>query len=127
VDATSDALAVAAVVGTLLAVFVGSLGILISIFTASNRASLALALFLLLALYAPTQLPATAQRGWAGELLLKINPVTAGEHFVGRVIINDQSWGQHSSWLISPAISAALFLVLALLVGARFIRLRGAA
>jgi ABC-2 type transport system permease protein len=127
VDATSDALAVGAVVGTLLALFVGSLGILISIFTASNRVSLALALFLLLALYAPTQLPATAQRGWAGELLLKVNPVTAGEHFVGRVIINDQSWGQHSSWLISPAISAALFLLVALLVGARFIRLRGTA
>jgi ABC-2 type transport system permease protein len=127
VDATGDALAVGAFVGTLLAVFVASLGVLISVFTASNRVSLALALFLLLALYAPTQLPATAQRGWAGELLLKVNPVTAGEHFVGRVVINDQSWGQHSSWLISPIVAAAAFAVLALVLGSRFIRLRGAA
>ena len=31
----------------------------------------------LLALFAPTQLPSGAQKGWAGELLLRVNPVTA--------------------------------------------------
>ena len=65
--AASESLAMrsppALVVGTLLAVFLASLGILISVFAGSNRFSLALSLFVLLALFAPTQLPTGARAG----------------------------------------------------------------
>ena len=120
-----DALAVGLVVGTLLAVFLASLGILISLFSSSNRFSLSLSLFVLLALFAPSQLPASAEKGWAGALFLRFNPVTAGEHFVGRIVVNGHSWSEDISWLVSPVIAAVVFGVLAPLAAGRFMVLRG--
>jgi ABC-2 type transport system permease protein len=120
-----DALRTGALVGTLLAVFLASLGVLISVFAASNRVSLSLSLLLLLALFVPTQLPSSAQQGWAGDLLLRINPITAGEHYVGKIVTNGHAWNQDVSWLLSPAIAAVVFAAAALFVGARYTRLQG--
>ena len=117
-----DALITGLVVGTLLAVFLASLGLVVSVFTNSNRVSLSVSLFLLLALYAPTQLPASAQKGWAGEFLLRLNPVTAGEHYVGRIVVNAHDWREDASWLISPLAAAAAFAAAAI-VAARWISL----
>jgi ABC-2 type transport system permease protein len=119
------ALASGVVVGTLLAVFLASFGVLISAFAASNRVSLSLSLFLLLALFAPTQFPSSAQSGWAGELLLRVNPLTAGEHYIGRIVVNGRAWNQDASWLTSPLVAAVVFAGLALAVGARHVSLRG--
>ena len=127
VGVTGDALAVGLVVGALLAIFLASLGLLISVFAGSNRVSLSLSLFLLLALFAPTQLPSSAEKGWAGELLLRVNPVTAGEHYVGNIVLDGHAWSLDVSWLVSPVVAAAVFAVLALLAGGRFLRLRGGA
>jgi ABC-2 type transport system permease protein len=118
-----DALVSGFVVGTLIALFVTSLGFIISLFTASNRIGLSLSLFLLLALYAPTQLPASTQRGWAAELLLRVNPLTAGEHYIGLILRDAQSWSQDVSWLLSPVLAAIVFTALALVLGARLMRL----
>ena len=118
-----DALVAGIVVGTLLAVFLASLGIVISVFSSSNRVSLSVSLFLLLAVFTPTQLPSSAQKGWAGELLLRVNPLTAGEHYVGKILVNGHTWGEDASWLISPLIAAPAFIALAGIVGARYIQL----
>jgi ABC-2 type transport system permease protein len=116
------------VVGTLLALFLASLGYLLSVFTGSNRVSLSLSLFLLLALFAPTRFPTSAQNGWAGEALLRIDPLTAGEHYVGKTLVDGHGWSQDASWLVSPALAAVLFPALAAIAGARFLRLaRGGA
>ncbi len=125
VDVIGEALAAGFVVGTLLALFLASLGLIISLFAASNRISLSLGLFLLLALYAPTQLPARAQRGWAGDFLLRVNPLTAGEHYVGRILVDAHSWSRDLSWLVSPVIAAVVFTAAAIALGARYIRLHG--
>ena len=125
VGIVGDALATGLVVGTLLAVFLASLGIVVSLFTSSNRVSLSLSLFGLLALFAPTQLPSSAQKGWAGELLLRVNPVTAGEHYVGKIVVSGHTWSEDVSWLISPVVAAVVFALAAPVLGARFIRLRG--
>jgi ABC-2 type transport system permease protein len=127
VGIAGDALASGIVVGTLFAVFLGSLGILISIFSSSNRVSLSLSLFLLLALLAPTQLPSGATSGWAGDLLLRINPLTAGEHYIGRIVVDGRGWNEDLAWLASPLVAAVIFAVLALAVGAHQLRLRGGA
>jgi ABC-2 type transport system permease protein len=125
VGIAGDALAAGLLVGTMLAVFLASLGMLVSVFARSNRASLSVSLFLLLALFAPTQLPSSAQRGWAGELLLRVNPITAGEHYVGRLVVNGHAWADDASWLLSPAVCAAACCALALVAGSRFAGLRG--
>ena len=79
----------------------------------------------LLALFAPTQLPSSAQKGWAGELLLRVNPLTAGEHYVGKILVSGHTWSEDVSWLGSPIAAAALFVAVAAAVGGRFVRLRG--
>lgn len=125
VGIVDEALVAGFVAGTLVAVFLASLGLLLSCFTASNRVSLSLSLFVLLALLAPTQLPAGAQQAWAGDLLLRVNPLTAGERYVSRIVISGHEWSQDVSWLLSPVIGAVVFAVAATLVGGRSIRLRG--
>jgi ABC-2 type transport system permease protein len=127
VGVTDEALSAGLIVGTLLAIFLTSVGLLISVFAGSNRVSLSLSLFLLFALFAPTQLPTAAERGWFGEFLLRVNPVTAGERYVGRILVEGRGWTDELSWLVSPLVGAALFAAVATLVSARFLRLRGAA
>jgi ABC-2 type transport system permease protein len=118
------ALAAGAVVGTLLAVFLASLGLLVSVFAGSNRVSLSISIFVLLALFAPSQFPTSAQQGWAGELLVRVNPISAGEHYIGRVVVNAHAWSEDVSWLLAPGIAALVFCVAAVAAG-RWIRLRG--
>jgi ABC-2 type transport system permease protein len=127
VGIVGDALGTGVLVGTLLAVILVSLGVLVSIFAGSNRVSLSVSLFVLLALFAPTQFPSSAQQGWAGDLLLRANPLTAGEHYVGKIVVNGHDWSQDISWLASPMAAALLFAVLAAIAGARFVRLGGGA
>ena len=125
VGIVDEALVAGLAVGTLVAVFLASLGLLVSCFAASNRVSLSLSLFVLLALLAPTQLPAGAQQAWAGDLLLRVNPLTAGERYVSKIVVNGHNWSEDISWLLSPVIGAVVFAAAAVLVGSRYIRLRG--
>ena len=121
----STALATGLVVGTILALFLCSLGIVTSLLSSSNRVSLSLSLFTLLALFAPTQLPSSASTGWAAELLLRVNPVTAGEHYVGKIVLSKHGWSEDVSWLLSPIVAAVLFTTAAVVLCGRFMRLRG--
>jgi ABC-2 type transport system permease protein len=125
ISVVGNALLTGLVVGTLLAVFLTSVGIVVSVFATSNRFSLSVSLFALLALFAPTQLPSNAQSGWIGDLLLRVNPITSGEHYVGKIIVDNHAWSEDASWLIAPAVAAVVFPVAACLLGARFVRLRG--
>ena len=81
----------------------------------------------LLALLAPTQLPAGAQQAWAGDLLLRVNPVTAGERYISKIVVSGHNWSDDVSWLLSPVIGAVVLATVAILVGGRYIRLRGGA
>lgn len=124
VGVVAEALAAGLLVGTLVAVFLASLGVLISIFSRSNRISLSVSILFLLALFAPTQFPTGAQKGWAADLLLRVNPLTAGEHYLGKIVVSDNSWGRDASWLLSPALGATVLVVVAI-GAARSISLRG--
>jgi ABC-2 type transport system permease protein len=119
VGVVGDAVATGALVGTLLALGLASLGILISVFAGSNRVSLSLSLFLMLALFVPTQLPSGAQRGWLGDSLLRVDPITAGEHYVGKIVVDGHGWSEDVVWLLSPAIAAVVLTAAALAAGSR--------
>jgi ABC-2 type transport system permease protein len=106
-------------VGSLLALFLVGLGLLISALSGTNRLSLSISLFVLLALYAPNQMPTGAQQGWAGDLLLRIDPFSAGLHYLGRRVVDAYSVGRGASWLLSPLIAAILAPVAALGAAAR--------
>jgi ABC-2 type transport system permease protein len=123
--AAVEAIAAGCVAGTLLAVALTALGIVVSAVAASNRLSLSVSLFVLLALFAPTQLPSGAQHGWAGELLLRVNPVTAAEHYIGSVVVDQHGWTRDLGWLASPLIAAVALTTVAVVVVPRLITLRG--
>jgi ABC-2 type transport system permease protein len=106
-------------VGTLLAIFLAGLGLLISALAGSNRMSLSISLFVLLALYAPNQMPTGAQQGWAGDLLLRIDPLSSGLHYLGKIVVDGHGAGQDASWLLSPVIATVLACTAALLFGGR--------
>lgn len=112
------------VVGSLLALFLAGYGLLISTVVASNRLSLSVSLFALLALYAPTQMPTAMQNGWAGELLLRADPFTAGLRYLGKLIIEGRSAGQDAEWLVGPVVAAVIAAAVALAVAGR-LTLRG--
>jgi ABC-2 type transport system permease protein len=120
------ALASGLAVGTLLALFLLGLGLAVSTLAGSNRLSLSICLFVLLALFAPTQLPAGAGQGWVGELIQRIDPISSGLHYLGKLLVDAHGAGQDLSWLAAPAIAAALG-VAAGVGAARFLALGGGA
>jgi len=77
------------------------------------------------ALFAPTQFPTGGQSGWFGDLLLRVNPISAALHWIGKVVVDGHSWGQDADWLISPVAAAVVLTAIALLAAPRWMRLRG--
>jgi ABC-2 type transport system permease protein len=127
VGAVDDALVAGLLVGSLVALSLTAFGITVSAIAASNRLSLSVSLFVLLALFAPTMLPAGAKAGWAGELLQRVNPITAAEHYMRNIVINSYDWTKELDWLISPIVAGIGLTLLAVLVVPRFVTLRGGA
>ena len=125
VGVVGDALVAGLAVGTLLAVFLASLGFVVSLFSNSNRVSLSLSLFLLFAFFAPTQLPSGVDKAWTGELLIHVNPMISGEHYIGKIVVNGHPWSQDVSLLVSPVVAAAVSAAAAVLLAGRYLRLRG--
>ena len=124
IDLVAVPLAAGLLVGTLLAVAFAGLGLAVSSASATSRVSLAVCMLVLLALYVPTQFPVGATTGWAAELLQRFNPLTAGLHFLGRLVIDGHGAAEEVSWLAAPAVFvvAAAF---ATVIAARRLRLSG--
>ena len=125
VGAVGDAAIAGLGAGTIVAFALAGFGILVSTFARSNRLSMSVSLLVLLALFAPTQLPTGAQQGWAGELLQRVNPITAGEHYITKVVVDQHDWGRDASWLISPLVAAVVFIAVAIAIAPRYLRLHG--
>jgi len=117
----ADAMLGTLVVGTLLVTGFASLGLLVSVFSGSNRLSLAVAFFIFVLLLAPTQLPLG---GWFGDLIVQINPMTAGSTFLHRVIVKEHGWGEDLDLLIAPVVWAIAVTAVAFIAAGR-LRLQG--
>jgi ABC-2 type transport system permease protein len=124
VDTFGAAAASGFVVGSLLALFLVGVGLLISAFSNSNAASLSVSFLVLLALYAPHQMPAEALHGWVGELLLRLDPFTSGLLFLDRLIVHERGAGQELGLLAAPIV-AAIAMPAAAVVAARRLTLLG--
>jgi ABC-2 type transport system permease protein len=92
--------------------------------SSSNRVSLSVSLFLLLALFAPTQLP-TGPQGWLGDFLVRLNPVGAALRYITAVLVNGHHWTRDLSYLVSPVLTAVLAGGVLVLAGSRIVRLGG--
>jgi ABC-2 type transport system permease protein len=127
VGAVDDALAAGLLVGTLVAISLAAFGLIVSVLASTNRVSLSVSLFVLLALFAPTLLPGGAKQGWAGELLQRVNPMTAAEHYMRNVVIRQFDWMNELDWLVSPIVASVVLAIIAILIVPRFMSLRGGA
>jgi ABC-2 type transport system permease protein len=122
VAVTGLAAVLALCVGTLVALGLGSLGLLISACTNSNKTSLAISLLVLLILFAPTQIPALPKTG-IGELLVRINPIGSALHYITQVLVNHRDWTHNLNYLVSPAILAVVTCAVLLVAGPSIIKL----
>ena len=123
---TARALGSGFVVGFLVALFLGGLGLTLSAVARTNRMALSVSLFILLAVFFPTQLPTNAQQGWFGDLLYRLDPITAGLHYLSELIVKGHGFGADAGWLLFPVALAAVTTVSALAFGARLKLLTGA-
>lgn len=113
------------VVGTLLALFLAGLGMLLSIWSGSQRASLALALLLLVALHAPAMMPTSALRGWSGELVRRLDPFTGGLPYLDQMVLTGHPIGQDLGLLLVPVVAALVLPAVAVLAAGRIRLLTG--
>jgi ABC-2 type transport system permease protein len=109
-------------VGTLVAVGLGGLGLLISACASSNKNSLAFSLLLLLVLFAPTQIPALPKTGF-GELLVRVNPIGSALHYISQVLVGRRAWTHDLSYLSSPIVLVCAVGVVLISAGPRIVKL----
>ena len=125
VSLVGQALLIGLLVGSLLALALAGVGTVISALCNSNKVSVALSVFVLVALTAPTQLPTGLARTWIGGALLRVNPVGAALHYVSSVLVRGHGWRQDLDYLASPLITAALTGAILLAATPRLLRLTG--
>jgi len=97
--------------------------LLISAFCNSSKTSLAASLFLLLILFAPTQLPSGLPQAWFFEVLVRLNPVGSVLTYISSTLVGGHSWTQDVSYLISPLLTVVLAGGALALAGPRLLRL----
>jgi ABC-2 type transport system permease protein len=117
------ALALGFCVGTVVAVGLGSIGLLISAACNSNKTSLAASIFLLLILFAPTQLPSGLPQGWFFDVLLRANPVASGLAYISSILVGGHSWTRDLALLITPLLTAIIAGGALVIAGPRLVRL----
>jgi ABC-2 type transport system permease protein len=64
-------------------------------------------------------MPTAVQNSWIGELLLRLDPFTAGLRYLGRLVINGRGPGQDAGWLVGPLAAAMVAVAVALMVAGR--------
>ncbi|WP_433272423.1 ABC transporter permease [Actinosynnema sp. CS-041913] len=124
VGAVAGAVLLGLLVGTLLSLAMAAIGLLISAASSSNKVSLGVSLFLVLALFAPTQLPAMPTSA-VGDALTRVNPVTAGMHYLQLVVLKGHTWTQDLTYLVSPVVAVVGAIVALAVAGPRIVRLTG--
>lgn len=115
----SDAVTVLIVSGSMSAAALTALGLAVSAVTMSNRTSLVVSLAVLLALAAPSQLPAVRSSTTVGPILIKLNPLSASLRLADNVLVRQEPWSDQWVYFISPALAAVLFTVIAVHLAGR--------
>lgn len=112
--------------GTLLVFGFTAFGMLVSLVTSSNRTSLFVSLFVAVLFLLPTQFPGTAQTGFMGQMVKRINPMESVNQFLEKVLVNNRTFDEMVSWLIAPILLAVITSVLLFVIAAPRLDLTGA-
>lgn len=120
-----QALALGGVLGSVLVVGFTAFGLLVSVMTASNRTSLFVSLFVAVLFLLPTQFPGTAQTGFMGRLVKRINPMESVNQILEKMLVNNRTFEEMASWLVSPLVMLGVTSVLLFVVAAPRLDLTG--
>ncbi len=110
-------------VGTIIVAAFTGFGVLVSVMSSTNKASLSTSLLVYILFLVPTQLPGNAQAGAVGEFIRRANPLDAVNQFLDKLLVSNASFGELVSWLASPIIMFILVLLGLGLVAPRALRL----
>lgn len=124
VSLVGKALLLGFVIGTVLAVALGAFGLMVSALCNSNKASLSVSFLVLLALFAPTQLP-PMPASWVDELLTRVNPLGSGTRYIQAVLVKGHEVTRDLPYLISPVVALVVATGLLMATGPRIVRLVG--
>jgi ABC-2 type transport system permease protein len=118
------ALLLVSVLGSVLMIIYAGFGLLVSIYSNSNRTSLSVSLVVLLLTLVETQLPSGGQTGNVGYLFKRIDPIEATLQVTEKVLVNNRTMtemnnplGSQGFWLLSPLLVALVVLVLLFVFG----------
>ena len=111
-DIVGMALLWGALLGTLLALAFTGFGMLVSIWSNSNKTSLFVSLTVYLLLFLPVQFPGNAQTGTMGKLLKKLDPLEGADHFLEKIIVNNRTAAELMPFLWASIIFFVLVFLL---------------
>ena len=111
--------------GTLLAMAFGGFGMLVSMWSRSNRTSLFVCLLVYLLFLIPTQFPGQAQKGGLGYALQQVDPMQATSEFLEKFIVNNRAPSERFTYLVSSIVSAAVMVGILFLYAAPRLQLEG--
>ena len=109
--------------GTLLTVAYTGVGMLASIWSASNRTSLGISLLIYILCALPVQFPGNTQTGVMGRFLKALNPMEAVDHVLEKLLVNNRTLGELTTYLRSPIIMPLLVIGVLLIYAAPRLRL----
>ena len=109
--ALGEALLLGTYLGGVLAVAFTGFGMIVSIWSRSNRTSLFVSLVVYLIFLIPTQWPGNAQKGDLGYLVQQLDPMQASSEFLEKVIVNNRTVAEKAPYLYAAILSAVLVLV----------------
>ena len=111
--------------GTLLAMAFGGFGVLVSMWSRSNRTSLFVCLLVYLLFLIPTQFPGQAQKGGLGYAVQQVDPMQATSEFLEKFIVNNRAPSERFTYLVSSIVSAAIIVGILFLYAAPRLQLEG--
>jgi ABC-2 type transport system permease protein len=124
-DILPVALAWTALLGSLMAVAFAGFGMLVSMWSRSNRTSLFVSLFVYLLFLVPTQFPGQAQKGALGYALQQVDPMQASSEFLEKLIVNNRAPQERFTYLVADILSAVVIAGVLLLYAAPRLSLEG--
>jgi ABC-2 type transport system permease protein len=98
--------------GTVLAIGLTAVGMFVSFWCNSNKTSYFISLGIYLIFLLPAQLPGRAQKGFAGKLLQRSNPMASAMELLEKILVNNRTLGEFRINVYSPVIFAVLILAL---------------
>ena len=111
--------------GTIVVPAFTAFGLLVSLWSASNKASLFVSLTFFLLVFLPVQFPGSAQTGVMGRMLKQLNPMEGIDHFLEKMIVNNRTLQELWIYIIASIVFAILVLGVLFLFAAPRICLDG--